>query len=144
MLTRKAIAERFATTDKEGIANSMFIDGDTIYSYGYHFPIARKTGKVDENNRPIVLFTNRGHSNTTARHKSFVYRALAEAAYRIIVTDIQDGRVSKEMVSRIQEEINELYAKERRARLQHMKDIHFQEAEKKQEDIVTLQHVFLS
>lgn len=47
---------------------SLYFERDTIYSYGYHFPIAKHlNGKI--------LFTTRGYSNTTAKHISIVSSA---------------------------------------------------------------------
>jgi hypothetical protein len=64
MLSNKKVAEAFANGKAMGASGNMFISGDTVYSYGYHFPIARMTDKVDEEGRKIVLFTYRGYSNT--------------------------------------------------------------------------------
>jgi hypothetical protein len=49
---------------------NFFFTGDTIYSYGHHFPIARHVGGV-------VLFTTRGYSVTTAGHKGHVESTFA-------------------------------------------------------------------
>lgn len=47
---------------------NFYFEGDTIYSYGRHFPIAiHKDG--------FVLFTKRRYSNTTAKHISCVAQA---------------------------------------------------------------------
>jgi hypothetical protein len=48
---------------ESGKAGSFYFRGKTIFSYGYHFPIAT----VDGDN---VLFTKRTYSNTTAKHIS--------------------------------------------------------------------------
>lgn len=47
---------------------NFYFTGDTIYSYGSHFPIACHVDNV-------VLFTTASYSNTTAQHKSKVRRA---------------------------------------------------------------------
>lgn len=48
--------------------HNFYFTGDTIYSYGSHFPIARiYNGKV--------LFTTRGYSNTTSKHIAMVRSA---------------------------------------------------------------------
>ena len=54
-------------------AGNFYFQGDTIYSYGSHFPIARHV----ENKRgeSVVLFTTRGYSHSTECHKSIVARA---------------------------------------------------------------------
>lgn len=49
---------------------NIFTDGYTIYSYGYHFPIARKLA-----NGKIMLNTSY-FSNTTARHQCYVRSAI--------------------------------------------------------------------
>ncbi len=65
------LAHQFAhqlTENARTTNNSMFIDKDTIYSYGRHFAIAKHVnGKV--------LFTTRRYSNTTAKHIRHVLNA---------------------------------------------------------------------
>ena len=43
----------------------MFSDGDCIYSYGYHFMIARKY-------KGVVLFNEERYSNSTTKHQAYV------------------------------------------------------------------------
>lgn len=59
-------------SQEEGRTSSrnFFFERNVIYSYGYHFPIA----KILDSG--IVLFTNRGYSNTTAKHIAAVRSAL--------------------------------------------------------------------
>jgi hypothetical protein len=52
----------------------MFYEGDTIYSYGYHFPIARKV--TAPNGETVILFTTESYSVSTAKHKTIVRRAI--------------------------------------------------------------------
>ena len=47
----------------------IFTDGVTIYSYGYHFPIATR-------NHGCILYNKRHYSSTTAKHQSCVRHAL--------------------------------------------------------------------
>ena len=49
--------------------HNFYFHGDTIYSYGSHFPIARH---VTHKGGAAVLFTTRGYSSTTAGHKCMV------------------------------------------------------------------------
>lgn len=49
-------------------SGNVFFEGPTIYSYGYHFPIA--TLKTLEDGTPIALFNPDRYSVTTAKHKS--------------------------------------------------------------------------
>ena len=52
---------------------NFYFDGDTIYSYGSHFPIARH---VETKRGRAVLFTTRNYSVTTSGHKSTVRCAI--------------------------------------------------------------------
>jgi hypothetical protein len=66
------LAEDFVNQDlqkKEG--NNMFIEGNVIYSYGYHFPIAIKLKDR------TILFNQDGYSVSTSRHKTYVKNALS-------------------------------------------------------------------
>lgn len=63
------VAHRFAT----GIGNRctgshMFFEGDTIYSYGYHFPMAIKWNGY-------VLYNDDRYSVSTAKHQGYVLGA---------------------------------------------------------------------
>jgi hypothetical protein len=65
---------------------NFYFTGDTIYSYGSHFPVARHV----ENRRgeSAVLITTRDYSVTTAGHKS----AVAGAARHLTVFHVQHPR----------------------------------------------------
>lgn len=69
--SNSALAHAFATYKSfDGRSNSMFFVGNTIYSYGYHFPIATRCDDV-------TFFNASSYSNTTAKHKSIVKSAIA-------------------------------------------------------------------
>ena len=53
---------------------NLYFEGDTIYSYGKHFPIARHV--LTRNGMRAVLFTTETYSVTTSRHKSDVRQAI--------------------------------------------------------------------
>jgi hypothetical protein len=63
---------------------SFYFRGDAIYSYGSHFPIARKA-KYKGN--PVVLFTDKDWSITTAKHKGSVRHAMGYSPV-IFVSDV--------------------------------------------------------
>lgn len=69
------IAHLWANQLQDSARNSgnFYFDGNTIYSYGRHFPIAKHV----ENEQGVkgVLFTERRYSNTTAKHISVVAQA---------------------------------------------------------------------
>lgn len=67
---------------------SFYFSGDTIYSYGSHFPIARI---VKRRGRTVVLFTTQNYSVTTSGHKSMALRACSHL--RVFhVPDVRSSR----------------------------------------------------
>jgi len=59
------LALRFFEGATKGKGSNMFIEGDTIYSYGYHFKIAvRYNG--------YCLFNSKSYSHSTSKHQSYV------------------------------------------------------------------------
>ena len=63
--------------------STFYFEGDTIYSYGRHFSIARH---VETKRGRAVLLTTRDYSVTTTRHKSMV----ARACQHLTVFHVQD------------------------------------------------------
>jgi len=53
---------------------NLFYEGDTIYSYGKHFPIA--SHYTSEAGKEAILFTSRGYSVTTSKHIGQVRQAI--------------------------------------------------------------------
>lgn len=75
MTSNQTLADEFAAGKKHGTGSHLFIEGNTIYSYGYHFPIA--TIKNDN----TVLFNEDKYSPTTSKHQTYVRRALIAAGF---------------------------------------------------------------
>ncbi|MFG1227127.1 hypothetical protein [Xanthobacter wiegelii] len=74
MANHSAVAHAWAhRTGRQTKGLNVFYDGDTIYSYGYHFAIARHY--VDAHGNACVLFNRNGYSVSTAKHKRYVYGA---------------------------------------------------------------------
>lgn len=65
-MDNKELAKQFANGARKGRGSNLFIDGDTIYSYGYHFPVARR------NNDGTFWFNPEKRSQSTSRHQSLV------------------------------------------------------------------------
>jgi len=61
-----------AKPGESGQGSNLFFEGDVIYSYGYHFPIARKVDGSDMR----ILFTTRGYSPTTGKQMGQVMSGL--------------------------------------------------------------------
>lgn len=77
------VAKLWATQAQDSARNSrgnFYFRGDTIYSYGGHFPIAVLTSK-QHNGKRVVLYTNKGYSVTTAGHKATVRGACHAAGF---------------------------------------------------------------
>lgn len=81
-MTNKKVAEEFARGSSKGKSLHMFIDGSVVFSYGRHFPIARFTNE----RRTHALFTTKGYSVTTARHKNLVKAALIDRGVEITMS----------------------------------------------------------
>lgn len=60
-------------SQEQGSSGNMFFEGDTIYSYGHHFKIARLV--KDHYGRTVALFNNEDYSVSTSKHKSYTYSA---------------------------------------------------------------------
>lgn len=91
-MNNKEVAHLWANQSRERATGSHFyFEGDTIYSYGSHFPIARHY-------KGVVLFTTKGHSKTTACHKSIVRSACSHLTVFEVsqVMDNPSGRDVKE------------------------------------------------
>lgn len=74
VFSNSELAHTYASqSQNSGRSSSMFFEGSTIYSYGYHFPIARIM--TNEQGQEALLFTTRGYSNTTGKHMSIVSAA---------------------------------------------------------------------
>ena len=67
--TNNQLARLYSEGKTKGKSNRMFIDGNTVYSFGKHFPIAKR---LNIDNKEVYLFNSDGYSNTTAKHKSAV------------------------------------------------------------------------
>jgi len=84
---RDYIAEMFAEGATSGTTSngSLFIEGDTIYSYGHHFPIAF----LDRNKR-IAYFNKDSYSHTTSCQQGIVKRNLMARGFAIIPKNTEE------------------------------------------------------
>lgn len=65
-----------------------FFDGDTIYSYGHHFPIARHVKNAQ--GVEAILFTRRTYSVSTSKHIGYVRGAIPQSVRRFYVQNPRD------------------------------------------------------
>lgn len=68
-----------ARWSREGRAGNIYFRNGKLYSYGSHFGIAEYVKNV--NGDVAVLFTERGYSVSTAKHKSIARRFLDDVIY---------------------------------------------------------------
>jgi hypothetical protein len=61
-------------THEIGKASAMFFDGPVIYSYGYHYEIARFIQAPNGEN--VVFINSNGYSNSTGKHTNHVANAI--------------------------------------------------------------------
>lgn len=85
------VAKAFAAGATTGKRKHLFIEGNEIYSYGYHFPIA-KIFENQDGSEQIAYFNTDRYSVTTAKHKSLVRGALESRGIRIIESNTKEIR----------------------------------------------------
>lgn len=130
-MTNSQIAEKFASGAEKGNGSNMFIEGDVIYSYGFHFPIARRL------NYNTVLYTSKGYSNSTAKHKNHVLGALIDANYKIVTVENPKEPLTNETLEQIYDDLLDLILKEKRSR--KYKDHYRSQIESRQSDYKFIQ-----
>ena len=69
-------------SQNEGRAGNIFFENGVIYSYGRHFPVARFAPEYGD----IALFTSRGYSSSTGKHKGIIRAAIPDS-YQVIYCD---------------------------------------------------------
>jgi len=70
------IAHIFANEPERNVkCRNGFVQDNTIYSYGYHFPIAKR--HYAEDGKETIFFTLKSYSNTTSKHVRAVWNATA-------------------------------------------------------------------
>ena len=80
-----------------GKASNMFYERDIIYSYGYHFPIAKHIKK------DVILFNSASYSVSTSKHQSYTRQAIPYGTTVLTVPNL--GRLSTSDISEHKENI---------------------------------------
>lgn len=100
-MNNKETAHRWAhQTSARGAGSNLFFEGETIYSYGHHFPIARLFAHP-KTKAQCVLFTTRGYSSSTARHKSYVSSACSHLPM-LYVDDVKGQAVDARSIRKLE------------------------------------------
>lgn len=131
------LARRFAIGATKGRGWNMFIENDSIYSYGYHFPVAKKTDKTFAG-KPIYFFNSKGYSITTAKHKNYVYGALTQAGAFLIEVPLPE----KDQEQYLKSEIERLREKTRKARKDYTREFYGLQAKSKEEQLAVFRFKF--
>lgn len=72
-VSNELLAKNFVCGSTEGQGSNMFIQGDTIYSFGLHFKIATRLTPTEKFATNVeYVFNIKGYSNCTAKHKNHV------------------------------------------------------------------------
>lgn len=133
------------TEGRNGNGTIYFRD-NLIFSYGEHFPMARKTGNFADG-VPIMLMNSADYSATTAKHKSLVrYAALGE--FRVIevphiLSPIREEEHAANEAHLIAER-DKAFEKYCRAKSGHMKDIWHRDYSRINADLQTYRREFMS
>lgn len=128
MATHREVAHAWANkTGKQQNGPNMFCggyDGDTIYSYGRHFPMAKH---VTINGKPYVMATTKGYSVSTAKHIGHVNSAISHLnVIRVENVEAESKHDHKKNYEGMLRERVELLTKASRART--WKEIHLNHA----------------
>lgn len=119
--------------------NNTFYRDATIYSYGYHFPIARIVHAPVTHER-IILMTTRGYGNATAKHKSIVWGLLCRSNFRVFhVDDVLADDHAANLVA-IEAKAAEYEAKAKRART--YKEDYLSQAHSLRQDAMSIASTF--
>lgn len=110
-MNNSQVAQAFARGDTKGKSLNMFVDGDTVYSYGYHFKIAVRYNGV-------YLVNSETYSSSTQRHILHVVRALP--SHLIIETPDCDIAKAEDY---LKEKMAKALEKKSRARSESMKRV---------------------
>lgn len=103
---------------------NLFFEGDTIYSYGHHFPIAKHL--VNKHGDKAIAFTTRKYSVTTAKHINQVEQSIpaSETVFHVQQVDFRRDELPKikaDLLSQVREHLQA--AETRRAEYRRKGDL---------------------
>jgi len=102
---------------ERGKGSNIFFEGDTIYSYGYHFKIARKVGEG------VYLFNARGYSPTTSKQQTQVRRGLSGKVFTVVSLEPDHKENIIYYIQELMKRLNDAH------RSRKFKDSHFERSE---------------
>ncbi len=108
-------------TDRSGKGFNVFYEGPVIYSYGYHFPLARFV--TTPSGERVILRNPDSRSVSTSKHQTFVSRAIQRDRYKVFSVPDLDARADyagaggAAVIAAYQQTAVEKVAKAKRARV---------------------------
>lgn len=118
MVSNYEVAKLYAEGKTKGKSNNVFIDGDTIYSYGHHFPMAKRVNEPDID----YLYNSCSYSPSTGKHQSYVRHCLGNKRL-LEIKDCDLSNAKKQKVDNVWT-IQELYGKLKRVRSANSKVVY--------------------
>lgn len=110
-MSNELLAEKFGRGDIEGTGSNMFIEGDTIYSYGHHYKIAIRLNPDQAIASSVKYVYNPDrYSPTTNKHQAYVRRNLP--SYIAIPNCNIEEKFLKTYVDDLRSEIDIIKAKQ--------------------------------
>lgn len=94
---------------------NMFYEGDTIYSYGYHFPLAKFF--TAPNGERVVLVNDASYSVSTSKHQTIVRRALGYQREDVVYVPDLSRMQPKDWITKLDKDIETSAGKWQRARV---------------------------
>ena len=119
MISNRQAIENWLTGKSKARSQNIYYKGDTIYSYGGHFPMARKYPKRLIKGEPIALVKSDKYSVTTSRHQFQTGHALFRAGYHTLEVASVDIKDVKRNLDFLEAEADQARLKQKRARVEH-------------------------
>ena len=94
-------------TQSLGRSNSMFFEHQIIYSYGYHYEIAKIV--YTDKGQNVVFINSNHYSSSTAKHKNHVLKAIQENKHSFLVPFINGYNRQYFEVNKLNEVINLMF-----------------------------------
>lgn len=110
-------------TQSEGRASNMFFEGETIYSYGRHFKIAKF--QIMPNGEKVVLFNADSYSISTSKHQTYTQRAIPNN-YKVFTIPAALWACFDSVMAWYQDQIDDTFGLSKRAR--EYANMHYQSA----------------
>lgn len=105
--------------------SNMFIEGDTIYSYGYHYKIAVKLNPDQKIATGINhVYNETSNSKTTAKHKAYVRYSLK--SYIAIPDCNLEEEFLREYVNELKQEVENIRVKQSKLKTKGTRYYQFQ------------------